>query len=503
MSQSSTIQQLQHQDALDYGTLFDDNQKQGYTEQSSMSDHFEEMLDDMNQRSASPMMHSFCSESGSQNILNILNDPRAMIPLPPHHMPHPVTIETAPPSSDYEEIKAFLRWNSEPEIDGGFESVAENSSNQSATTGPSLDYASSIYTSSGSSNNLMPSPPTTATSPADIAAVPVGLNQNASQIQFSYDPHSLALQPEAYFGFTGYEEPRYSSTALHGFELMTDQAYYGYSNPIATTPNFSSSYYPLSQQQNQQLPLSHHQSQQFNLQNQSNSLKQQQQQQQQNQQSSFTASKAFRWAAAAASANTPTSHISMSMIVPQQPNTQQLQNLDHFSMESATLNTPSTRSGSITSTTTTTTAQNQTTTALHQPTPSSTSQKSKKHSPDSTQPTGPHNLRSSSSTNNSNSSTTNQTQPFSPYKKPMKLSPQNATSKSHASKLLSAATAGTSAGSASKMVKIEHLESQQKWFKEQVEMQSRRGAPEREGMIAALLRIAGGGVAAGKDQGEK
>ncbi|KAJ3031288.1 UNVERIFIED_CONTAM: hypothetical protein HDU68_005344 [Siphonaria sp. JEL0065] len=504
-----------------------------------MSDQFEEMLDGMNQRSAaSPLTMSL--EPGAHNLLSILNDPRTMIQLPPPHMPHPVCIETAPPSSDYEEIKAFLRWNSEPDIEGvsmdaNTSPITNDSSHPAvpttsttATTINNADpsYAVSIYTSSGSSNNLMPSPPitTTTTSPGNVSGIGGGSNNSdpafTNQMQFTYDPHSLALQPEAYFGgFTGYEEPRYSSNALHGFELMTDHAYYGYSDPCTS---FANAYYPLSiqdpqlqqqqlhQQQQLQLPLSqqqfsssssvassssqqhsqqtsflHHLQQQQQQQQQN---PQQQQQQQQQQQSNISASKAFRWAAAAASANTPTSHISLSMIVPQQkpddPITQLFQHqIDAHPQKqkktsslTTTVNSSSTTRGTsgANSTGNTTTTNNS---------------------------FSPYKKPSSKSLNNNNTHQTNTKKSSS-----MKNSSNNNGFSTNTPTLRDLNSGGGGANGPVKVVGIEHLESQQKWFKAQIAEQAKRQSRldvERGGMLAALMKIAGnsgGGVR--KERGE-
>ncbi|KAJ3073563.1 hypothetical protein HDU98_001230 [Podochytrium sp. JEL0797] len=411
---------------------------------------FDEMLDEMVQR-----RHP-CSTPPDTSSVALLQDPRVHSAyIPPQDVAFSAPLAPLPQScstTEYDEIKAFLRWNSDPEM----------------TTPPLSD---------SPTHSLMASPP---------------LQDNLFLNQmnpFSYDPHTLALQPEAYFGFTGYEEPSMrcmSSTgasALHGFELMTDQAHFGYTS-ISSSSDLSSSMSCLSSLEFQGYPSFHHSSlSQPTFHHQPTPMHQHEGMNASDSSSSTypysSTAKAFRWAAAVA-ANQPTNHtVSMSMIVPQDP----------AAAAEVTRSCASTSAASTTARTATSSDS-----SLSASVPDAASAKKQGAVGDSsTQQQAPSSSACASSTR------------FSPYKKP------SSSTTSHKRK--SVANPVVSVGAQKplvsiyhqqqpvKMVKIEQLENQQKWFKAQIAEQDARvqnqRKMERENMRAALMRIVGAGGVAG------
>ncbi|KAJ3084963.1 hypothetical protein HK100_009207 [Physocladia obscura] len=468
-------------------------------------------------------------------------------------------------SSEYDEIKAFLRWNSDPDI----EMASENST-------PTLVSTSSIGPSS--ENALV-------TQASDDSAI-ISLNTNNASNDntpssvFKYDPNILVvsqIESEAYFSelispiqqqtgisdgnlcyyysptsASGAQSDGIPSSLLHGFELMTasnttlseDHLHYGYDHASSAVFGLPIQNQSPQQQQNLFDYSQHHHimllQQQFQLHQQllqqHNSQQQQEEQErhdrQEKHQQHLQTSAAFRWVAANCTASPST--VSMSVINPQShlhspaennPQTQHQQCKDNNC------------NNQLSSTAVTTAKQPQplnSNSDTHQKLSSrknSCSFSRKQSSPSS--PSSSYSSLTAATNNNHNNNNNNssKTPSFSPYKNKsqkhnttytINSSSSSASSHHHnhdqqyqdsyhrkKQKSTTAVTPGTTlavsaaAGCAWKhqqqqqqqraVVPIEHLESQQRWFRSQIAQHAMRQSKvdgARRGLLANLARIA-------------
>ncbi|KAI8614435.1 hypothetical protein BC830DRAFT_1127470 [Chytriomyces sp. MP71] len=464
------------QDVSDsYGALF----QQPAPAASSMSENLQELLASglSGYSAASPESFTSMADSNpyplikNDSLLNALEG--SIIPLPGIDKSNPIAIETAHPN-EYDEIKAFLRWNSEPEIPiqlgcNSIYTTTESSNSASQQDDSDLGMNSSdsaSMTTFNSSLSFLPSPPNT-TSPADNATIST-MNPTpymSMNLPFTYDPSGLSTfdgslsnaSASIHESYLSYEEPPYNMT-LHGFELMTegDQAFYGYSDAAAAMV-YGGYCEPMVAYQGCPPPAGHAANAAAAQMHMQQMHMQQLQQQQQQQHGGH----AFRWAAAA-HALQPMSHVSMSMIEAQEGQAwpQIAQSMP---------------------------MQQQQVIALAVPVKASKGAQKK---------VGASVSRASSQRGG--------TPAFSPYKKTGGGSKGNSVSSAPMVNTAKGAAFGTKLSQPSaprtfphaptKIVQIQQLESQQHWFKSQIaqhaDMQKKAGA-EHETMIATLMRLAG------------
>ncbi|KAJ3261433.1 hypothetical protein HDU77_000872 [Chytriomyces hyalinus] len=393
-------------------------------------------------------IHTHFPLTTSDSMLQVLAN--SIIPLPEPHTSTAISIQAANTIDD-EDIKAFLRWNSESDIEpttvnsSSAARPAVTTENESSPTSLNPTNASDF----SSSLNLLPSPPTTSYTSESV------FNQSphfaSASFQAVYSPQTLSSLPHCHPimpPYISYDDPRYTQNRMHGFELMTegDQAYYGY-GPAA--PNFTAAeteaaynYYDAVAASMMSVYEQHHPIQDH--------------------------SHAFRWAATA-NAAVPLSHVSMSMIVPEDQQNPQCISTQSWPMEPVTQSVAQpqeqklTKSGAA---------------------PSSGASSGKKAC-------GPKSLQASG-------------QSYSPYKRasvnpPAKSTPQMGRQSKRTPSVLM--------NQPSKFVGVQQLESQQLWFKTQLAEQEeikRKVQAEREGMVAVLrqLVLKRGSVAAAAGKSE-
>ncbi|KAJ3228560.1 hypothetical protein HDU81_006102 [Chytriomyces hyalinus] len=381
----------------------------------------------------------------SESMLQVLAN--SIIPLPEPHTSTTISIQAANTIDD-EDIKAFLRWNSESDIEPTVvnssslrpAAVTENESSPTTLNPNASDFSSSL--------NLLPSPPITSYASESV------LNQSphftSASFQTAYTPQTLSSLPHCHPimpPYISYDDPRYTqnNSRMHGFELMTegDQSYYGY----GPTPTFTAAeteaaynYYDAVAASMMSVYEQHHPIQDH--------------------------SHAFRWAATA-NAVVPLSHVSMSMIVPEDQQNPQCIATQPWPMESVsqTVSQPQepklSKSGVA-------------------PTSGASGKKS----------CGPKSLQAPG-------------QNYSPYKRASVNPPKSTPQMGRQSKR----TPSVLMNQPSKFVGVQQLESQQLWFKtqlaEQEEMKKKVQA-EREGIVAVLrqLVLKRGSVAAAAGKSE-